>query len=74
MRVPVASGSSTTGKPVELPISRRIAGTGLGHPGYDVAGDGRFLVVEAAETETGPRQIQVVLNWFSELKARVPSK
>ena len=74
MRVSVAPGSSTTGKPVELPISRRIAGTGLGHPGYDVAADGRLLVVEAAETETGPRQIQVVLNWFAELKARVSSK
>lgn len=73
MRVPVASGS-TTGKPLELPISRRIAGTGLGHPGYDVAADGRLLVVEAAETETGPRQIQVVLNWVAELKARVSSK
>jgi serine/threonine-protein kinase len=74
MVVPVASGSSTTGKPVELPISRRIAGTGLGHPGYDVAADGRLLVVEAAETETGPRQIRVVLNWVAELKARVSSK
>jgi Tol biopolymer transport system component len=74
MVVPVASGSATTGKPVELPVSRRIAGTGLGHPGYDVAADGRLLVVEAAETETVPRQIQVVLNWFAEVKARVPSK
>ena len=38
---------------------------------YDVSPDGqRFLMVEAAETET--TQINVVLNWFEELKRRVP--
>ena len=42
---------------------------------YDVASDGRFLMVE----REGPRyvptvtSVNLVLNWFEELKARVPS-
>ena len=42
---------------------------------YDVASDGRFLMVRS---EGNPRateqQINVVLNWFEELKARVPTE
>ena len=45
---------------------------------YDVTPDGRILgVVAAGQTRSaGPTtpQIQVVLNWFEELKARVPTK
>ena len=36
---------------------------------YDVAPDGRFLVVEDRSTT----QFNVVLNWFEELKQRVPT-
>jgi len=44
---------------------------------YDVTPDGKFLVVMSAPgaSETNPRpasQINVVLNWFEELKQRVP--
>ncbi len=40
---------------------------------YDVSPDGqRFLMVEAAET--GTAQINVVLNWFEELKQKVPTQ
>jgi len=39
-------------------------------PGYDVARDGqRFLMIKTP-TESAPRQINVVLNWFEELKQR----
>ena len=41
---------------------------------YDVAPDGRFLMVKAGD-ETGeapPAQITVVLNWHEELLERVP--
>jgi len=39
---------------------------------YDVYPDGqRFLMVKA-EQELAPTQINVVLNWFEELKRRVP--
>lgn len=42
---------------------------------YDILPDGRLLgVVLPGQTPTGPaaQQIQVVLNWFEELKQRVP--
>ena len=49
----------------------------LGGPGpdYDIAPDGqRFLVMKATEqAETALTQINVVLNWFEELKRRVPA-
>jgi hypothetical protein len=44
-------------------------------PDYDVSLDGkRFLMLKPAEAgESGaPTQINVVLNWFEELKRRVP--
>jgi eukaryotic-like serine/threonine-protein kinase len=40
---------------------------------YDVSPDGqRFLMVQAVEPELPATQINVVLNWFEELKQRVP--
>jgi hypothetical protein len=45
---------------------------GLG-PGYDVAPDGRFLIVKLGASNER-QEITVVENWFEELKARVPSK
>jgi serine/threonine-protein kinase len=42
-------------------------------PNYDVSPDGqRFLMLKSAEQESAPTQIHVVLNWFDELKRRVP--
>jgi serine/threonine-protein kinase len=41
---------------------------------YDVSPDGRrFLMIKAAEQETGAARINVVLNWFEDLKRRVPA-
>ena len=41
-------------------------------PNYDVSRDGqRLLMVKSAQTEAAT-QINVVLNWFEELKRRVP--
>ena len=43
--------------------------------GYDVSPDGqRFLMVQSSGPDQTPTQIQVVLNWFSELQQRVPVK
>jgi Tol biopolymer transport system component len=44
-------------------------------PNYDVSPDGqRFLMIKPSEaSEAAPTQIQVVLNWFEELKRRVPA-
>ena len=41
---------------------------------YDVTPDGqRFLMVKASEQDASARQINVVLNWFEELKQKVPT-
>jgi len=40
-------------------------------PSYDVASDGRFLMIQSANPEEGDTQIIVVLNWFEELKRLV---
>jgi len=41
--------------------------------GYDVAPDGRFLMIKPSEDENTPRPIYVVQGWFEELKRRVPT-
>jgi serine/threonine-protein kinase len=40
---------------------------------YDVAPDGRFAMVRG-ETQSAPSTLHVVLNWFEELKRRVPAE
>ena len=43
-------------------------------PAYDVSRDGqRFLMVEESRQEQPPTQINVVLNWFEELKRLAPT-
>jgi hypothetical protein len=39
---------------------------------FDVAPDGRFIMIEPAEWEKSPREISVVLNWDEELRAKLP--
>ncbi|MGB5660455.1 MAG: protein kinase, partial [Thermoanaerobaculia bacterium] len=39
---------------------------------YDVAADGRFLMIKTPD-EDRPREINVVLNWFQELESLVPN-
>ena len=42
---------------------------------YDIHPDGqRFVMVERIETEALPTEIQVVLNWFEELKRLAPTE
>jgi len=41
---------------------------------YDVTPDGqRFVMIQEGEQDSAPPQINVVLNWFEELKQRVPT-
>jgi eukaryotic-like serine/threonine-protein kinase len=49
--------------------------TTVGQPDYDVSPDGqRFLMVKPTEqAQAAPTQINVVLNWFEELKQKVPT-
>ena len=50
-------------------------GVGCARPDYDVSPDGQqFLMVKSGEQEQpAPTQINVVLNWFEELKRLVPA-
>ena len=52
----------------------RYEPTPLTFPNYDVSPDGqRFLMLKSNEQAVAPTQINVVLNWFEELKRRVPT-
>jgi Tol biopolymer transport system component len=47
----------------------------IGRANYDVYPDNeRFLMVEAIAPQKPSTQLNVVLEWFEELKRRVPSK
>jgi len=39
--------------------------------GYDVAKDGRFVVARETEDKGSGSQINVVLHWFDQMKAKV---
>ena len=40
---------------------------------YDVAPDGRrFLMLKPAATITDPNELHVIVNWFDDLRRRVP--
>lgn len=49
-------------------ILRRAALTGLFRRNYDVAVDGRFLMVRAAAGASG--ELDVIFNWFTEIERR----
>ena len=62
--------------PVLVPRRFGIADPANPRP-YDTLPDGRIIGVAVPglnQTGSGPAQIQVILNWFEELKARAPSK
>jgi serine/threonine-protein kinase len=63
----------TAGRPRML-FQGQYEPTPLTSPNYDVSADGqRFLMVKASEQEQANTQINVVQNWFEELKRRVPT-
>ena len=65
----------TVGKTTPLPIEGIIS---TGPRGYDITPDGKFIVMlPSAAAQSGKasaQQFDVTLNWFEELKQRVPSK
>ena len=70
----------TVTSPVEVP--RGFGSAGPTDPRtFDIMPDGRIVgVVTAGQSQSGSpaqtqvQQIQVVLNWFEELKSKVPTK
>jgi eukaryotic-like serine/threonine-protein kinase len=66
--------SFSAGRPRVLFDAGQYLPTPLTFPNYDVSPDGqRFLMLKATEQEQAATQINVVLNWFEELKQRVPT-
>jgi eukaryotic-like serine/threonine-protein kinase len=67
--------SFNAGKPRIL-FEGRYEHTPATGPNYDISPDGqRFLMLKPNEQEVAaPTQINVVLNWFEELKRRVPTE
>jgi Tol biopolymer transport system component/tRNA A-37 threonylcarbamoyl transferase component Bud32 len=51
----------------------RYLGTDTGGAGYDVSSDGRFLMIQAIRPEAPTVQINIVVNWFEDLKRRLAS-
>jgi Tol biopolymer transport system component/predicted Ser/Thr protein kinase len=59
------------GRPKPLFESRYEAQDGARN--YDVAPDGHHFVVVRADNATQPTEFRMVINWFEELRARVPA-
>ena len=75
MVVPITTGQTFCAGEPEVLFEDRYFGNNAWPRNYDVAPDGRFLMVFADELtneDDPPLQINVVLNWFDELTKRVP--
>ena len=60
------------GAPVSIPRRFGLAPPANPRP-YDILPDGRIVAVDAANAgEQNSQQLQVVLNWFEELKRKLP--
>ena len=60
------------GRPHTL-FEGRYYGTDATDESYDPAPDGsRFLLIKPDPAESAPAHVKVVLNWFEEVKRRVP--
>jgi serine/threonine-protein kinase len=69
--------SLTFTNPVELPIQGFVQPNAGGARNYDMTPDGRQFIMAFRPNvfaRRPPQQIQVVANWFEELKQRVPVK
>ena len=59
----------------QLLFERRFERSPAVAANYDVSADGQhFLMVKEGGKEPPPSQINVVINWFEELKEKAPEK
>ena len=74
MVVPVDPETGFTAGTPEVLVERRFYDS-RGRSAYDVTRDGRLMTIQrgdvTSENDSSP-EIHVILNWFEELKARVP--
>jgi len=74
MSVAIQSGPTFAAGPARFVFEGEYSGGTFVNADYAVAPDGRFLMIDARQPEQAPAQLNVVLNWFEELKRRVPAK
>ena len=75
MAVEIASQQGFSAGTPRMLLEGPYIPTSASLPNYDVSPDGqRLLMVKPTEQEAAPTQINVVLNWFEELKKKVPVK
>jgi len=61
----------TAGRPQLLFTAKTVHAVSRYNANYAVTPDGHFIMIQHADAEP-IREINVVLNWFEELKRRVP--
>jgi Tol biopolymer transport system component len=62
------------GKPILLFQGKYSSGGGPWGRGYDITPDGKkFLMIEPEGGKSEVTQINIILNWFEELKQKVPN-
>jgi serine/threonine-protein kinase len=74
--VPVQSGTTLVAGRPQVLFDFAMPPPGTGFRPYDIAPDGRFLIIRSGQAEAGvvaEPQIVVVQNWSEELKRLVPT-
>ncbi len=67
-------GAPAVGESRKLFETSALYGRYSNYAGYAVSPDGRRFLIPRPDARAIPRQINVVLNWFEELNAKVPSR
>jgi dipeptidyl aminopeptidase/acylaminoacyl peptidase len=57
-----------------LPLIRGVYLSAGAIAQYDVARDGRFLMIKPMEQAAGPSELVLVQNWFEELQRKIPAQ
>ena len=69
-----AEPTFSAGTPRTLFEFKEGPGDAEGFRGFDLAPDGQhFVMIQEGEESAPPTQLRVVVNWFEELKAKVPT-
>ena len=77
LAVPVQSGPTLVAGPPRVLFEFTMAAPGGGGRPYDLAPDGRFLIIRSGQADAADgvgSNLIVVQNWFEELKRLVPTK
>jgi Tol biopolymer transport system component len=74
MAVDVQAQPFRAARPKVLFTGRYHHPDAVGSTQYDVAPNGDFVMLSVAEGDQAATQINLLMNWFEELKARVPTR